>query len=290
MSQLQFQEQQLSRRFTMYGKISEKMSREFRDFANLIMENDSLQPGVSKEPIHIFLNTGGGYCNEGNAIISTINDLQKHGIKINIHTEGLCMSMGVPILLSGDTRTADINTSFMIHGASCGTPPDYIDKGIKYLEFEKKMSERLDNYIISRSNITKELLDEYNQNEMWFTYEKALELGLLTQDIYAEQEMDEEDICIKLIKEMSKEDLIKYITNTQGTLEDMLDDELGNKKPNLFTVNMLENSIDSCITFLGYLNDILSCTEIEDMFALAIYDLIAPSLVTSTKEGDAIEE
>lgn len=286
MNQLQFQEQQLSRRFTMYGKISEKMSREFRDFANLIMENDSLQPGISKEPVHIFLNTGGGYCNEGNAIISRIGDLQKHGIKIDIHTEGLCMSMGIPILLSGDTRTADINTSFMIHGASCGAPPDYIDKGIKYLEFEKKMSKRIDNYIISRSNITKELLDEYNQNEMWFTYEKALELGLLTHDTYKEPEPTEDDLAIESIRSMTKQELESYISKTQEVFKAKLEAELKKKKADIFLVNTFESTINYCETFIGFIDKINDCNEIEDVYALELYDLISPAMI----EGDSDEE
>lgn len=291
MNQLnQIQKQQLSRRFTMYGAITEKISKEFREFANSIIENDNTQlqvnPYYKPDPVTIFLNTGGGYCDEGNAIISAINDLQRNGILVKIHTEGICMSMGIPILISGDIRTSDINTAFMLHPASCGSPSDYINKGIKLLEFQKKLAIKLENYIISRTNITQEIIDSYDKDAFWFEYEEAVKLGVLTHDTCKELEPTEDDLAIESLRSMTKQELKYYISKTQEVFEAKLEAELKKKKTDIFLVNTFESTINHCETFMGLIDKINDCNEIEDIYALELYDLISPAMI----EGDSNEE
>ena len=140
--------------------------------------------------------------------------------------------------------------------------------------------------LIKRTNFTQEIIDKYKKDDFWFTYSEAVELGLITYDLFKEEELTEDDLAIHSIQDMNKEELKNYIIRTKEVFENKLKVELDKDKPDLFLVNSFENTLYSCDTSLSYVKGIDDCSEIEDMFALTIFDLINVAML----EGDSIEE
>ena len=293
MNQLnQMQEQQLIRSFNLFGTINDKIAESFMDFVGQIIhqEDTNMQDVYSlgkkqiSQPVTLYINTPGGSVSAGSSIIDGINVLQSLGIEVIGVATGSVMSMGIPILIACNTRKGMEFTEYMIHGVSCGNY-DYVSKSMRYLEFVKKMEDRLNKFMIKRTNITQELFDKYKEDEFFFDTEKAIELGIINY-VEEEQELTEDDLSINAIRSMTKQELKSYLYKTLEVFEDKLNTELDKNKADLFLVNTFETTIDSCEVFLKLVDEINSCNEIDDVYAIAMYDLISPTII----EGDNHEE
>ena len=139
--------------------------------------------------------------------------------------------------------------------------------------------------MIKRTNITQELFDKYQEDEFFFDTETAIELGIINH-IDKEPEPTEDDLAIESLRSMSKQELKSYISKTQEVFETKLEAELKKKKTDIFLVNSFELTINSCNTFMEFVDKINDCNEIEDIYALELYDLISPAMI----EGDEDEE
>lgn len=73
----------------------------------------------SKDPIRIYINSPGGFCDVGQAIVDTMEKIKNMGIIIETIGVGLCASMASTILFSGTKGHRYINTSgqVMVHQA-----------------------------------------------------------------------------------------------------------------------------------------------------------------------------
>lgn len=295
MNQLnQIQEQEVpAREFNMYGGVNTKLALSFREFANAIIQYEvkNIQNAANigwqykPLPVKININTPGGSVTDGNAIISTIRDLQSYGIEVNCHCEGCVASMGIFLTMVCDNRTADNLTEFMYHNMIVYNW-DNIERTEDLLKHNKRIGKMLTDELIKRTNFTQEIIDKYKKDDFWFTYSEAVELGLITYDLFKEEELTEDDLAIHSIQDMNKEELKNYIVRTKEVFENKLKAELDKDKPDLFLVNSFENTLYSCDTSLTYVKGIEDCSEIEDMFALTIFDLINVAML----EGDSIEK
>lgn len=287
MNQLnQIQEQQLLRSFNLFGAITDKTAESFMDFVSQIIHQEDVNiqnsyvigQKYTNQPITLYINTPGGSVTAASSIIDGINVLH-----IGVGT-GSVMSMGIPILIACNVRKGMEFTEYMIHGVSCGNY-DYVSKSMRYFEFVRKMEDRLNKFMIKRTNITQELFDKYQEDEFFFDTETAIELGIINH-IDKEPEPTEDDLAIESLRSMSKQELKSYISKTQEVFETKLEAELKKKKTDIFLVNSFELTINSCNTFMEFVDEINDCNEIDDIYALAIYDLISPAMI----EGDSIEE
>lgn len=125
----------------------------------------------------------------------------------------------------------------------------------------------------------------HQEDEFFFDTETAIELGIINH-VDKEPEPTEDDLAIESLKSMTKQELKSYITKTQEVFETKLSSELKKKKVDIFLVNTFESTINSCKTFMELVDEINDCNEIDDIYALAIYDLISPAMI----EGDSDEE
>lgn len=133
--------------------------------------------------VNIYLNSLGGNCYDGYAIIDKIRELNNH-CKVNIIATGSCMSMAIPILLTVpyENRFCTKFTTLLIHqagGSAMGTTKD--------IEDEVKEMKRLTNIsydiIIENTGITREMLENnYNKKEDWIIdAEEAKNLGIIKE-------------------------------------------------------------------------------------------------------------
>lgn len=217
MEQLISMQQKTVSTFNVYGQIDDKLALSFREFANEILS----QEPTPTTPIILYINTPGGSVASGSAIMSTIEELQDCNIKVYAHIEGHCCSMGVPIAIACDRRSANKFTTFMIHGASVGMR-DYISKSLKYLEFERKQSTKIDEFMVQRTELTMDILQEYASDELWLDYTEALEYKIVTEDIYAEPEPDEIEIATNKIKSLPKATILSCLQEELDDVQTLL--------------------------------------------------------------------
>lgn len=67
------------------------------------------------QDINIYLTSVGGDCYTGMALISLIHTLRREGRKVNVHVQGVAMSMGSLIAQAASWRTIESHAYFMLH-------------------------------------------------------------------------------------------------------------------------------------------------------------------------------
>ena len=166
---------------------------------------------IPYDTIRINLSTPGGYVLYGCAMLDIMDECIA---PIHIHVRGLCMSMGIPLLCKAGKRTAGKHASFMLHGSGMHTG-GYTEEIKSTIEYQEKQDNLLNQIILEATNITPEQLDK-SATKMWYLdYAEALEVGLLTHDLYdtgksAIKEVDEIDDE----EELSGEQVIEAVLNS----------------------------------------------------------------------------
>lgn len=129
--------------------------------------------------VKIYLNTPGGYLNDGFAI----HDLIKlHMPKSTIICNGAVMSAGVVILCAGDKRLALPNTEFMIHyGSNSSNSPNESRANARSI---KQMKEIISGCV----SVTPKVINDWFEKETYFSAKQALRAGLVDQIIGDEHE------------------------------------------------------------------------------------------------------
>lgn len=128
--------------------------------------------------LDIYVNSYGGSTTAGNAIISELDRYRaKHGTTINAYIEGIAASMGSGIPMVADTIYMASNALMMIHKPYMfvGGNSSELKKRIKILE--KTENILIDNYM-RHFNGTREELEQFMEDETWFTAEEAKQWGL----------------------------------------------------------------------------------------------------------------
>jgi len=134
---------------------------------------------ISNEPIKLYINSVGGVCTDGLAIIDTM-----HIIKSPVHTisMGLSASMGALILSQGDKRLALPNAEIMIHqplGGAYGQASDITIQADNIL----KMKHKLTKMLADNSFMTYEEMELLCDRDTFLSADEALELGLIDKII-----------------------------------------------------------------------------------------------------------
>ncbi|MGG2091255.1 ATP-dependent Clp protease proteolytic subunit [Bacillus sp. S13(2024)] len=114
---------------------------------------------ADRKPIHLHITSYGGSAYDGWQLVSTIENSKT---PVYTYVEGYAMSMGLPIYLAGKKRHLGRYASLLYHelrGGASGTRQE-----VKRLDKEyDRLQKMYDDYIISKSLITQEILDEHQE-------------------------------------------------------------------------------------------------------------------------------
>ena len=138
----------------------------------------------SSEPITIYLNTMGGSVFDGFNLANIIENLKS---PTTIIVLGYAYSMGMYFLMAGKnkpniTRKCYNFSTGLMHGGSSliqGTASQVKD----YYRFAERFDQKVEDFVLSHSNFTKDEYDKIERHELYLTAEDMLEKGLVDEII-----------------------------------------------------------------------------------------------------------
>ena len=144
---------------------------------------DALTQMGAVQNLDIHINSNGGSCIAGNAIISILDTYRrKNGTSLNVYIEGVAASMGSGIASVGDKVYMADNALLMLHKpllATIGNADD-LQKAIEILD---KTEDTLVNNYMRRFNGTEDELRQMMSDETWMSSDEAKEWGLVDEII-----------------------------------------------------------------------------------------------------------
>lgn len=165
----------------IYGDITDEKWYD-EDVTPKTIRDALTQLGAVKN-LDIHINSNGGSCIAGNAIISILDTYRrKNGTSLNVYIEGIAASMGSGIASVGDKVYMADNALLMLHKpllAMLGNA-DALQKGIEILE---KTEETLVNNYMRRFKGTEDQLRQLLADETWLTADEASEWGFVDEII-----------------------------------------------------------------------------------------------------------
>ena len=120
------------------------------------------------DTIILYMNSYGGDTESGYSIMESLKFLKKNIITINV---GVCYSMSQVVYLCGDIRLCTPSAKFMIHETSFyNTSPKRVGSLEKEIKETMKLDDKLNNYIISRTNFNKKSLNKIIESKEDYYY------------------------------------------------------------------------------------------------------------------------
>ena len=163
----------------IYGDIADEKWYD-EDVTPKTIRDALTQMGAVKN-LDIHINSNGGSCIAGNAIISILDNYRrKNGTVLNIYIEGIAASMGSGIASVGDNVYMADNALFMIHKpllAMVGNADD-MQKAIEVLN---KTEDTLVNNYMRRFKGSEEDLRQMMSDESWLSADEAKEWGFVDE-------------------------------------------------------------------------------------------------------------
>ena len=131
------------------------------------------------QPIMLFLSSVGGNVFAGLALVSTITSLQRLGREVNVHIEGVAMSMASVIAQAANYRTMESSAFFLLHEVWYRSSGRVSDHGE-----ERAFQERLQDTLYSiYAQRTGKSLDYYRKKlyktDWYLDADEALREGLV---------------------------------------------------------------------------------------------------------------
>ena len=158
------------RQIFLYDVIDEESS------VKIIKELYALN-SISQNPIMMYLNTPGGSCSDGLAIIDAMRTIESP--VVTIVTNEVC-SMGGHISVAGNKRICYTNSVWMAHDMS-GYMEDYSGK-IKYrAEFLEKYYNLLENNLRKYTKLTERELKLARDGELWLFSNEMVTKGIVDE-------------------------------------------------------------------------------------------------------------
>lgn len=135
----------------------------------------------TKESITIRLRTNGGSINHGLALIGKILEMRRAGYEIICQSEGMVISMGVPIMVSCSKRIGHKYDMYLIHNAGGGTQ-GHLPAMINYIEETKRLEGICVDIIVENSKMTKNQIKKKTSGLDWYiSADEALAFGLIDE-------------------------------------------------------------------------------------------------------------
>ncbi|MGM7720506.1 ATP-dependent Clp protease proteolytic subunit [Metabacillus sp. Hm71] len=166
--------------------ISEEVDRESMFKACYLLDRlvyIDKQEGTKKD-IEIVLDSYGGHCYHGLALISKMISMRENGYRIITTVNSVAMSMGFMILLCGSFRQGLRHSRIMCHQPSSATWGT-LQEQIESVEETNAIWDRMKELITKYTKITYEQLEDITKRKYdWFMWsEEALELGVIDKVI-----------------------------------------------------------------------------------------------------------
>lgn len=133
--------------------------------------------------IHVIINSGGGYVDEGNEIYTTLKSYTGR-VVIDVIKAGSAASV---IAMAGDKVRISPVGQIMIHNASCGARGDYhtMDKTSEVL---KKTNQSIASAYMLKTGLSEEELLKMMDSETWMTAQEAKEKGFADEILFQENQ------------------------------------------------------------------------------------------------------
>lgn len=160
------------------------------DIAKHIMQynaEDKCIPTDERKPILLYVASNGGGVDAGFELIDTILASKTPVYTINL---GYQYSMGFLIGLAGHKRYAAQNAKFLMHDGS-NLIWNSGAKAQDQMEFQKRVEQRIKQYVIARSNVTSEEYDSKLRVEWYLFADEAKEKGFCDHILGVDCELDE---------------------------------------------------------------------------------------------------
>lgn len=148
---------------------------------------DKGKPVEDRNPIKIYLNTCGGSASAG---FELIDAMLVSKTPVWIVVLGCSYSMGFIITLAAHRRFGMKNASYLLHDGSRGAC-DSASKTRDLMEFCDRLDDRIKDFVLDRTNITDELYDVNMRKEWYMFSDEAKGLGVITDIIGEDCELDE---------------------------------------------------------------------------------------------------
>lgn len=153
---------------------------EYMKYIVLWNEEDYGKPVEERKPIRILINSPGGDVPTMWNIVDTINMSKTPVYTYNI---GSAHSAAVAILISGHKRYCYENSTLLIHEGYAGVG-DVAGKVQDTAAYFKDMSDKIKNYILSKTNIDKRTYSKKQRSEWYLNAQDQLKLGLVDNIIH----------------------------------------------------------------------------------------------------------
>lgn len=160
------------------------------DITKHIMQHNAEDKGIptdERKPILLYVASNGGDVDAGFELIDTILASKTPVYTINL---GYQYSMGFLIGLAGHKRYAAQNAKFLMHDGS-NLIWNSGAKAQDQMEFQKRVEQRIKQYVIARSNVTSEEYDSKLRVEWYLFADEAKEKGFCDHILGVDCELDE---------------------------------------------------------------------------------------------------
>lgn len=220
---------------------------------------DALSELGAVKNLDIHINSYGGSCVAGNAIINILDNYRKkNGTSLNVYIEGIAASMGSGIASVGDKVYMASNSLFMVHKPLCmayGNADD-LEKTIQVLQ--KTEDGLIQNYM-RRFKGTEDELRQMLQDETWLSADEAKEWGFVDEVIGG----------AKIAASA------KGIKIGEQVFENKVADMIKNKYPDI-KIEKEENKLtyDEKLGEFGITEDMFATLDIESEKILAVVDMV----------------
>lgn len=224
---------------------------------------DALKDLGAIKSLDIHLNSYGGSCVAGNAIISILDNYRKkNGTTFNVYIEGIAASMGSGIASVGNNVYMADNALYMIH-----KPWSYAIGNADDMEKEIKVLEALEDTLIAnymrRFNGTEDELRSMMSDETWLTAEEAKEYGFVDE----------------IIEGVNVAASAKGIKIGNQVFENKVADMIKNKYPNIkLEKEEKKMSYDEKLGEFGITQDMFDSLGLESDKVLEIVNLVKNSV------------
>lgn len=224
---------------------------------------DALSELGAVKNLDIHINSYGGSCVAGNAIINILDNYRKkNGTSLNVYIEGIAASMGSGIASVGDKVYMASNSLFMVHKPLCmayGNADD-LEKTIQVLQ--KTEDGLIQNYM-RRFKGTEDELRQMLQDETWLSADEAKEWGFVDEVIGG----------AKIAASA------KGIKIGEQVFENKVADMIKNKYPDI-KIEKEENKLtyDEKLGEFGITEDMFATLDIESEKILAVVDMVKGSV------------
>lgn len=163
----------------IHDEINENTMREYSygllDILNEDAEREKEEKNFKREPIKIFINSNGGKIDDCYSLINIMINSRK--TPIYTYLTGYAYSSGFLIFIAGHKRFAARYSKVMLHSFSTGIN-DHSQNIIEFSDYCRKEFEMLKDYIMSRTEITEEMIEDIqiHKKDSYLFLDEILEL------------------------------------------------------------------------------------------------------------------